>query len=354
MRLRAIGTAKSYASMPLYTDLYMALDRRNRWASPRRRPMPSNAVQPDQNPGAGGRTPKPNGCIFACHVVQTGSRVPRSYQSVASMRASSCASTSCARPCARPSRRRRTTRARPAPPLPHRALRDGPVRPERLDLWPYRDRAARRELVGPPERGGGHHPRAEQPRRDRRQLPVRALAICAARIPASGDGSTQAQARAFLFIVTDGLRDVPGPCWGGHCTAAFDPAACQTYKNANITVGVIYTNYLPILRDPNNPASGLLTEYCSWCSPTRRRSPRTCGPAPRRAGTRRPRRALDRRGARPDVRTRRCSRPGSRIEGRRGAQRPSAPPSERGSCIASMRPLPGWRTSIPAWPSESI
>ena len=54
---------------------------------------------------------------------------------------------------------------------------------------------------------------------------------------------------------------MPGPCWGGPCTAAFDPAACQTYKNANITVGVIYANYLPILRDPNNPASGLLTEY---------------------------------------------------------------------------------------------
>jgi hypothetical protein len=87
------------------------------------------------------------------------------------------------------------------------------------------------------------------------------LADLRGRIPASGDGSTQAQARAFLFIITDGLRDVRGSCWGGHCKAAFDPAACQTYKDANITVGVIYTTYLPILKNPNIPSTGLLSEY---------------------------------------------------------------------------------------------
>ena len=84
MRLRASGTAKSYASMPLYTDLYMALDLSQS--------MGIAATQADAvalfnltltlERAAG--HPKPNGCIFACHVVQTGSRVPRSYQSVAS------------------------------------------------------------------------------------------------------------------------------------------------------------------------------------------------------------------------------------------------------------------------------
>ena len=33
---------------------------------------------------------------------------------------------------------------------------------------------------------------------------------------------------------------------------------------------------------------------------------------------------------------------------------PRAPPSERGSCAASIRPVFGWRTSMPAWPRSRI
>lgn len=83
-------------------------------------------------------------------------------------------------------------------------------------------------------------------------------------ITARGDGSTQAKARSFLFIVTDGVTDVVGSCTYGHCTRPIDPASCQAYKNAGITVGIVYTTYLPVYADPTNPSNYTLrAEYAN-------------------------------------------------------------------------------------------
>jgi len=74
---------------------------------------------------------------------------------------------------------------------------------------------------------------------------------------ASGDGSGQNNPKSFLFIMTDGVDDVAGHCqtpsgrdWG-HCTYPIDPGLCQAFKDKGITVGVIYTTYIPF---PNEPA----------------------------------------------------------------------------------------------------
>jgi Flp pilus assembly protein TadG len=64
-------------------------------------------------------------------------------------------------------------------------------------------------------------------------------------IPTGGDGSGPGSPLNFLFIMTDGVQDVYGGCTDGHCTQAFDPGLCTPYKTKNITVGVIYTTYLP-------------------------------------------------------------------------------------------------------------
>ena len=73
-------------------------------------------------------------------------------------------------------------------------------------------------------------------------------------ITAHGDGTTQANARAFLFIVTDGVSDVAGSCTDGHCTSPIDPTTCDQYKalNPNFIVGIVYTTYLPIYTPPSS------------------------------------------------------------------------------------------------------
>lgn len=74
------------------------------------------------------------------------------------------------------------------------------------------------------------------------------------------DGSTQNFARKFFFIVTDGLADIEGWCTWGHCTAPINPTTCQTFKDAGITVGIVYTTYLPVKADPLNPMNNQLRD----------------------------------------------------------------------------------------------
>ncbi len=82
------------------------------------------------------------------------------------------------------------------------------------------------------------------------------------------DGTTQARARKFFFIVTDGVSDVEGPCTYGHCTSPINPVACTAYKAKGITVGVVYTTFLPTKADPNNPSStALRDEYIKLVQP---------------------------------------------------------------------------------------
>ena len=75
-------------------------------------------------------------------------------------------------------------------------------------------------------------------------------------VPTSGSG-TSASPQQFVFLLTDGVGDVYASSlsncpagtvgWNGsHCTAAFDPSTCATLKNKGVTIGVIYTTYLPI------------------------------------------------------------------------------------------------------------
>ena len=88
------------------------------------------------------------------------------------------------------------------------------------------------------------------------------------RIQANGDGSSQANARAFVFLVTDGVTDTRGGCTYGHCTSPINPATCQRYKDAGVTVGVVYTTYLPVKAnplDPNDPR--LRDEYTMLVQP---------------------------------------------------------------------------------------
>lgn len=66
------------------------------------------------------------------------------------------------------------------------------------------------------------------------------------------DGTTKARARKFLFMVTDGVKDTEGNCNGGyrHCTAPIDPTSCNAYKQKGVTVGIVYTTFLPVKANP--------------------------------------------------------------------------------------------------------
>ncbi len=99
-------------------------------------------------------------------------------------------------------------------------------------------------------------------------------------VPTSYDGSSQAKSKKYLFIITDGVRDVPssfGSCTtppkrdyagnknlsSGRCTNAINPAFCKAFRDKGITVGVLYTTYMPI-PDNANTAYNKSTNFNVW------------------------------------------------------------------------------------------
>jgi hypothetical protein len=81
----------------------------------------------------------------------------------------------------------------------------------------------------------------------------------------NGDGSSASSPLQYVFIITDGVQDIPGSCTSGHCVQAFDPSICTSLKS-NATVGVIYTTYLPVYNQ-NNSAYGYETNYYNLVYP---------------------------------------------------------------------------------------
>jgi Flp pilus assembly protein TadG len=84
-------------------------------------------------------------------------------------------------------------------------------------------------------------------------------------VGSNGTGATSASPINYVFIITDGLSDVPNGSWIGHATAAFDPSLCSTLKT-KATVGVIYTTYLPIYNQ-NNSGAGYESNYATLVAP---------------------------------------------------------------------------------------
>lgn len=78
------------------------------------------------------------------------------------------------------------------------------------------------------------------------------------KITIHGDGTSRQKARAFVFIITDGVTDVKGPCTSSHCTAPIDPAQCSAFKANDVTVGIVYTTFLPIIDNPNKGLNSAL------------------------------------------------------------------------------------------------
>ena len=88
------------------------------------------------------------------------------------------------------------------------------------------------------------------------------------KIPVRGDGSSASNPKAYIFIVTDGVADVAGGCTYGHCVAPINPTTCQAYKDAGVTVGVVYTTYFPVKANPMNPSdTSLRPEYTDLVMP---------------------------------------------------------------------------------------
>ena len=83
----------------------------------------------------------------------------------------------------------------------------------------------------------------------------RAIAKMNTTIPASGTGTTSATPIRFLFFVTDGVEDTGGTVTNqgsgfqiasNRFIGPFSPSTCNTLKNNNVRIGIIYTQYLPI------------------------------------------------------------------------------------------------------------
>lgn len=69
-------------------------------------------------------------------------------------------------------------------------------------------------------------------------------------LTASGDGSSQAKAKKYVILITDGVRDVQKGGSGcvqasNRCVSALEQASCTAMKAKGITIGVLYTTYLP-------------------------------------------------------------------------------------------------------------
>ncbi len=74
-------------------------------------------------------------------------------------------------------------------------------------------------------------------------------------IPTSGTGNTASSPIRFLFFVTDGVEDTAGSVTNqsagfqyqsNRFIGPFSPSMCNTLKNNNVRIGIIYTQYLPI------------------------------------------------------------------------------------------------------------
>lgn len=90
-----------------------------------------------------------------------------------------------------------------------------------------------------------------------------------AKVPNSGDGSSQSKSKVFVFLITDGVRDIKGSnCTSGHCMSVVDSSYCSPYKTAaaGITMGVLYTTYLPIYKE-NTKSKGLDNDYNALVQP---------------------------------------------------------------------------------------
>jgi hypothetical protein len=94
------------------------------------------------------------------------------------------------------------------------------------------------------------------------------LTMLRAKVSNGGDGSTKDKPREYIFFMTDGLRDTPTAKFGGncipgylHCVGLVNQATCKSIKDKNITLGILYARYLPIMVDLNYPQFGLNIFY---------------------------------------------------------------------------------------------
>lgn len=102
---------------------------------------------------------------------------------------------------------------------------------------------------------------ALNPQTDNQTSYERALPKMTSVIPASSDGNTSTTPVRFLFFVTDGVQDAPvdgsvsNPGDGFMITAnrfisPINPALCRAMKDRGISIGIIYTTYLPLYAEP--------------------------------------------------------------------------------------------------------
>ncbi len=72
------------------------------------------------------------------------------------------------------------------------------------------------------------------------------MAALAAQLTPSGDGTSAANPRKVLFLVTDGVEDYVD-IHGNRYEQAIDPSYCQTFKSMGYAVYVVYTPYYPLM-----------------------------------------------------------------------------------------------------------
>ena len=102
-----------------------------------------------------------------------------------------------------------------------------------------------------------------------------AMTALTSTVPSSGTGASGSP-QQFVVQMTDGVDDVWASSFsncpsgtvgwnGSHCTMAFDPSTCTALKNKGVTVGVIYTTYLPIPGD--GAYEGLVAPFVDKLAP---------------------------------------------------------------------------------------
>jgi Flp pilus assembly protein TadG len=262
------GMAESAASLPAFTNLWMALDISQSMGLASTTSGAQLLFKKVAAVEKANGNSNPVGCVFGCHVIENGKKSPYTYQEIANtnnvelridvLRNAVSETISTAQSNATTAN---TTNYQIS--LYTMGLSSSNGKTYGLNQlqalsnnWSTLQTAASKIDLGPNNSGGTGDSYFSEPLNELRgkMLP-------------GGDGTSAAKAKQFLFIITDGLRDVAGNCTSGHCTAAFDPSACTTFKSANITVAVIYTTYLPILKDPTSGSTTLESNYVALVQP---------------------------------------------------------------------------------------
>jgi Flp pilus assembly protein TadG len=254
----AAGDAVSSSSLPAYSDVYLALDISGSMgiAASQAEMVKLFNAKGKQKAGKS----EPTGCVFGCHTIETDKGWTESFSTVAAknnvrlridvLRDAVIEMITTAEKDSEASLIYRIALHTMGATANAGSWALNQVAPLSNNFSSLRNAAKKIDIATPP---------GSAPQKQNSYINEQ-LNSLANTLPSSFSGSSQAKSKKYVFLVTDGARDVPqsfGSCTtppnSGRCVNSINPAYCEAIKNKGITVGVLYTTYVPVTEDPAIP-----------------------------------------------------------------------------------------------------